>query len=357
MNYDSQFNNQNQVYIEKNAAYYRAMARQHLKGFWWTAILVTLLASLLGGVAVGSFSCNFNFNLGGTDVDDPTVEEDVYEESEGDLTLTEEQSSAMAEALANGDFATVRAIFKEADPMFGLVFTIMTVVVIVGFVIGLALSFFVGAPVRLGYHKFFLQVADGNTSGIRVGTLFDAFRNGYGKSVCLGILHDLIMSATMLPFYILTGVGVWRFFQGILASAYITTVDEDTMRTTVLTAFFSMFGLMMLGLAISLFINVPVSYMYSMSYFIMADYPSVGVVEALRSSRNMMKGNKFRLWCLDFSFIGWVLLGACACGLGLYAVTPYQYAAHAEFYNDISGRESHKDVEFPSVNPEDYYIE
>ena len=357
MNYDPQFENQTQPYVEKNAKYYRAMARQHLKGFWWKAILVTLIASLLGGVAVGGASCNFNFNLGGSDVDDPTYEEGVYEEEEGDLILTDEQSAAMEEALANGDFATVRAIFNEADPVFGLVFSVFIAVFAFAFVLGLAFAYAVGSPVRLGYHKFFLNVIDCNEPGIRVGTLFDFFKNGYGKSVILNILHNLIISATMLPFYILTGIGTWRFFQSIFASAFITTVDEDAMIATVMGALFSMIGLMMLGLLISLFINVPVSYMYSMAYFIMADYPDVGVVEALRSSRNMMKGNKFRLFCLDLSFIGWVLLGACACGLGGYVVTPYQYAARAEFYNDISGRASHKEVEFPSINPGDYIIE
>lgn len=355
MNYNPQFENQYLQPVEKNAKYYRAKAREHLKGFWWKAILVTLLASLLGGVAVGSASCNFNLNLGDSDVDDPTYEEDVYEDD--DLTLTDEQSAAMAEALANGDFATVRAIFNEADPMFNLVFTVVGVIFFVAFAVALAFTYFVGSPVKLGYHKFFLHAVDGNESGIRVGTLFDFFKNGYGKSVILNVLHNLIISATMLPFYILTGIGAWRFFQSIFASAFVSFVDEDAMIATVMGALFSMIGLMMLGLFISLVINLPVSYMYSMAHFIMADYPGVGAVEALRSSRNMMKGNKFRLFCLDFSFIGWALLGACACGLGSYVVTPYQYAARAEFYNDISGRESHKDVEFPSINPGDYVIE
>ena len=87
MNYNPQFETQNQAYVEKNAKYYRTKAREALTGFWWKAILVTLIASLLGGVAVGGASCNFNFNLGGSDVDDPTYEEGVYEEEEGDLIL------------------------------------------------------------------------------------------------------------------------------------------------------------------------------------------------------------------------------------------------------------------------------
>ncbi len=357
MNYNPQFESQNQAYVEKNARYYRAKAREALKGFWWKAILVTLIASLLGGVAAGGFSCNLNFNFGGSNVDDPTFEEEVYEEEEGDLTLTDEQSAAMAEALANRDYAAVRDIFNEADPMFNLVFTIMGVIAFVIFAIALAVSYLIGSPVKVGYQRFFLNVIDGNESGIRVGTLFDFFRRGYGKSIGLSVLHDLIMSATMLPFYILTGIGLSKFIQGIFGIAFMTNVSDELLESVAINSVFSMIGLMMLGLLISVCINLPVSYMYSMAHLIMADYPNVSAVEALRSSRQMMKGNKWRLFCLNFSFIGWALLSACVCGLGTYAVTPYQYAARAAFYNDISGRTSHKDVEFPSINPADYTIE
>ena len=90
---------------------------------------------------------------------------------------------------------------------------------------------------------------------------------------------------------------------------------------------------------------------------IMADYPTVGAIEALRLSRQMMKGNKFRLFCLDLSFIWWYFLGVCACGLGIYIVTPYHYTARAAFYQEISGRSTPADVEFPSINPEDYITE
>ena len=358
MNYNPQFDNQNQYAqpIEKNAAYYRAKAREHLKGFWWKAILVTLIASLLGGVAIGGASCNFNFNFGGSNIDAPTIEEGVPTEDEDELTLTDEQSAAMAEALANGDYAAVRDIFNEADPMFNMVFTVVGVIFFVALAGALGLVYLVGSPVKVGYHKFFLHVVDGNDSGVRVGTLFDFFRKGYGKSVCLNVLHNLIISATMLPFYILTGIGMSRFLQGIFAVAFMTNVNEDTIVATVMTTLFSMMGLMLLGMGISMVISIPVSYMYSMAHFIMADYPNVGAVEALRSSRNMMKGNKFRLFCLELSFIGWALLGSCFV-FGSYVVTPYQYAARAAFYHDISNRRSHEDVEFPSINPGDYIIE
>ena len=96
MNYNPQFDNQNeyaQPPIIKNAKYYRTVARERLKGFWWTAILATLIASLLGGVAVGSFSCNLNLgDFGASNGGDTTIEDGMYEE-ETNSVLTEEQNS------------------------------------------------------------------------------------------------------------------------------------------------------------------------------------------------------------------------------------------------------------------------
>ena len=105
-------------------------------------------------------------------------------------------------------------------------------------------------------------------------------------------------------------------------------------------------------------------YSYAMTPYIMAEHPSLTANEAITESRRIMDGNKWRLFCLDFSFIGWELL----CSLPLYAggflvlkyftgseamaislfllltiplsigfffVRPYEEAAWATFYRDI----------------------
>lgn len=101
------------------------------------------------------------------------------------------------------------------------------------------------------------------------------------------------------------------------------------------------------------------SYAYAMSEYIMADDPSVEGMQAIDISKEMMKGKKGRLFCLQFSFIGWTLLpvavmiAAAALTpffpvlgilllvfsvigtiiLGLF-LEPYVYAATAAFYED-----------------------
>ena len=50
------------------------------------------------------------------------------------------------------------------------------------------------------------------------------------------------------------------------------------------------------------------SYSYAMAPYIMAEHPALTANEAITESRRIMDGNKWRLFCLDFSFIGWELL-------------------------------------------------
>ena len=60
--------------------------------------------------------------------------------------------------------------------------------------------------------------------------------------------------------------------------------------------------------------------------------------EAITASRKMMDGNKFRLFCLNLSFIGWSLLCVLTGGLGAIVLAPYTGQAEAVFYHHVSGR-------------------
>lgn len=107
------------------------------------------------------------------------------------------------------------------------------------------------------------------------------------------------------------------------------------------------------------------TYSYAMTPYIMAEHPSLTANEAITESRRIMDGNKWRLFCLDFSFIGWellcalpmyagyflflnnfsgseamaisiVLLLAVPLSIGFFFVHPYEEAAWATFYRDIT---------------------
>jgi uncharacterized membrane protein len=77
------------------------------------------------------------------------------------------------------------------------------------------------------------------------------------------------------------------------------------------------------------------SYAYSMAFYIKHDHPDYDWRRCLDESQRYMKGYKWQLFCLDFSFIGWMLLGLLCCGVGLLWVIPYQATAHANFYENL----------------------
>ena len=81
--------------------------------------------------------------------------------------------------------------------------------------------------------------------------------------------------------------------------------------------------------------GIVMSYAYSMSFYILKDNPELSANEARKQSIEMMRGNKWRLFCLDLSFIGWSLLSMLTFGILMLWVTPVMQASHAAFYESL----------------------
>lgn len=74
------------------------------------------------------------------------------------------------------------------------------------------------------------------------------------------------------------------------------------------------------------------SYQYRMVPYIVAENPLIHHDEAMRISREMTEGEKFNIWVLDLSFIGWYMLGSLALFIGTIFVVPYEQATNAQLY-------------------------
>jgi len=74
---------------------------------------------------------------------------------------------------------------------------------------------------------------------------------------------------------------------------------------------------------------------YSMTYYIIADNDSIGPLEAITRSKEMMRGNKWKFCCLDFRFFGWSLLCILTLGIGFLWLFPYIIVSYARFYEDL----------------------
>ena len=80
------------------------------------------------------------------------------------------------------------------------------------------------------------------------------------------------------------------------------------------------------------------AYRYAMTPYILAEFPDISVMDALRESKRLMAGNKGRLFSLHLSFFGWILLVTFTFGIASIWLTPYMCTADAAFYLDVTGR-------------------
>ncbi len=190
------------------------------------------------------------------------------------------------------DFTNVNADFElnlnQFNDLFNADFSehkavliFLGIAIIILTIVGIAL-FLIGSIVRVGYAKFNLQLMD--RQELSVGTLFSYMR--YGKTmICANFLEGIYVFLWTLLCVI----------PGIIAA-----------------------------------------YNYAMVPYILAENPEMTAKEALAASKAMMEGNRWRLFCLQISFFGWSLLAAFSCGIGFLFLTPYENAAEAAFYREIS---------------------
>ena len=138
-------------------------AKNVLRGNYWMAFLVCLLASVLtGGLSAGGSGAQVNYNVTDTD-------------------LTQ---------LMNG----------QVDPtLIAAAIGVASMAAAFGLVIGLAFNFFVYGPIKIGQMRYFLESRE---SGSSVGQLFYGFKGEYIKNAAAMFLTDLFTALWSLLFII-----------------------------------------------------------------------------------------------------------------------------------------------------------
>ena len=178
--------------------------------------------------------------------------------------------------------ASERGYSIELNEAAYTVMAIIFVVALVVIIIVLLLSIFVGGPVQVGQKRFFMESRDMEFGNAGVGKIFYSFSGGrYWNTVKVMLLRNIFIFLWTLLLVV----------PGIIKA-----------------------------------------YEYYMVPYILAENPDIHYKDALNLSREMMYGQKMNVFVLELSFIGWELLGAFACGIGIYFVLPYIEATFAELY-------------------------
>lgn len=155
----------------------------------------------------------------------------------------------------------------------------LAAIALIAFAVGTAYRIFLEGPLEIGKRRFFLEAREGRTDAANL-----LFSFGRGK-----------------------------YLNGVKAMAW---------------------RLLFISLWSLLFIvpGIVKSYSYSMIPYLMTENPGMRYDRAMKLSMAMTKGRKWSIFVLDLSFLGWYLLGAICCGVGVLFVRPYFCAAKAEMY-------------------------
>jgi len=74
---------------------------------------------------------------------------------------------------------------------------------------------------------------------------------------------------------------------------------------------------------------------YSQTFFILADDENISSIDAIKKSKKIMYGYKWKYFCLQLRFIGWALLSILTLGIGFIWLLPYMQVSSAKFYDDV----------------------
>lgn len=162
----------------------------------------------------------------------------------------------------------------------------------------------------VGYNKLALDISRGKDA--RLETLLFGFSHLPDRVILLTVLRGLLDFACVLPGILLLAAGI-------------------TLHTIPLT----LVGV--LALIVGLVFATILDYMYSMVFYLYLDEPEKGVIQIMRESRTMMRGNKGRFFYLQISFIGLVLLCVLTCFIGYLWLMPYMSMTCVLFYRNLAG--------------------
>ncbi len=74
---------------------------------------------------------------------------------------------------------------------------------------------------------------------------------------------------------------------------------------------------------------------YSQVFFILAEDNSIGAMDAIKKSKKMMYGYKWKYFLLSLRFLGWAIVCLLTLGIGFLWLAPYAEVSYANFYDDI----------------------
>lgn len=190
---------------------------------------------------------------------------------------------------------------------------------VVMFVLALLGEIFLINPLNFGLENFYICRTRGLPKGLEV--IFSVFSDaqtywrGFKMGLCLSVRSILWM---LVPSALYIGFAFW-----LASGVDLSKIHQVRM-------------IFYLATAVFLIATLPIGaklMSYRAGYMEMFDDPSIGAWRATRQGARLFRGRIMELLAFQLSFLPWVLVITCTCGLGILFVMPYMGVA---FYLYVS---------------------
>ncbi len=196
--------------------------------------------------------------------------------------------------------------------------------------LGLLVISLIATLLQAGVSHIHLQIARGRN--VRYIDMFTVCRNRPDRYLGYGLLTVLLSLICIAPGYLCIIPS--------LTGSYNMTAVALTLLGGVL---------MLIGCIVMIIVLLS----WSMTIFLLLEDCDVCVMDAIRRSRQIMRGKKGRFFGLGFSFIGWILFSLLSFGIGLLWVIPYLTQSQVCFYLELLPESAKQPTGNDSANP--YY--
>ena len=248
-------------------------------GNFWKCVLVAIILCIAVGTASSGFSSGSSFSTTFTNIINSSRDNDSS--SDRTVTVTDEDGTSH-QVTFDIDLADPASVDQDEVNLFIGIFIAGVIIYVIITVFALAFKYFLMIPFEYGCRKFFRKNLD---EPAKLSNIVYVFDSHYKNIVKTAFLTDLFIWLWSLLFIV----------PGIIKA-----------------------------------------YQYRLVPYIMSENPDMSFRDAQAESARLMKGNKWKSFVLDLSFIGWDILSLFTWGiLDIFFVGPYKASTDAALYESI----------------------
>ena len=211
--------------------------------------------------------------------------------------------------------------------------------------VGLILALLTGGASAYNSSRDLKNGMDGDSGFNEIADIFNqnpAYAAGIAVGVIVAIIIALAVALALAAFIFnpLTSGARYFFYKNLEEPqnlGLLGRIFQSAYKPAVKTLF--IMDLKLIGWTLLFIIpGIIKAYEYAMIPYIVADNPEISTQEAFAKSKEMMTGNKWNMFVLQLSFIGWDILAALTLGLvGIFYSAPYQFSTEAALYKTLKG--------------------